>query len=226
MNGVAFAWIAPFQPPQLSPLEEFSAVAFVALKAIAEVGSGFMGVLTDALSSKGMSITAMRYAFYGIRIPFIYMKYFIHDAKHDTYIAIVANVLYLFSEIGHAAQWFHTLNLIDLGSISSALGKISILGSVGISPIDASLGIISGIASVLYTIDYIIKLSTGELNQQETIGVCFGLAASLVHIVAVIIFFASGGLLFSVTVGLTLVSVALYVAYWALQQYEIECLKS
>ena len=191
----------------------------VALNAIRAAGASFLEHFSEGLAACGdLSITTLRYAFYGARIPFIYLEYFVHDAVHDTTLAVMGNIMYLFGELGNFAQWLNHLDLIDLSSISSALGKIEILGSLGVCPIDAGLGIVSGIASVLYAIDYIMKLASGKLSDNEEVAVCFGLSASIVHIVALIVFFASGGTLFPLTVGLTLASVVLYVTYWALRE--------
>lgn len=190
-----------------------------ALTAIASVGTSFLDHISNALSACGnLGITTLRYAFYGARIPFIYLEYFVHDAIHDTALAIVGNIMYLFGELGNFAQWLNHLNLIDLSMISSALGKVGILGALGVCPIDAGLGIVSGIASVLYAVDYIMKLASGKLSDKEEVAVCFGLSSSIVHIVAIIIFFSSGGALFPITIGLTLASVALYITYWALRE--------
>lgn len=191
----------------------------VALNAIASFGATFLDHFSNGLEACGnLSVTTLRYAFYGARIPFIYLEYFVHDAVHDTSIAVIGNILYLFGELGHFAQWLNHLNLIDLSSISSALGKIELLGSLGVCPIDAGLGIVSGAASVLYAIDYIMELSSGKLSDKEEVAVGFGLSASIVHIIALVIFFSSGGTLFPLTVGLTLASVALYMTYWALRE--------
>lgn len=203
----------------VSNVPDKTSVFDVALSAIAAVGTSFLEHFSDGLAACGnLSITTLRYAFYGARIPFIYLEYFVHDAIHDTALAVIGNIMYLFGELGNFAQWLNHLNLIDLSSISSALGKVGVLGSLGVCPIDAGLGIISGIASVLYAIDYIMKLTSGKLSDNEEVAVCFGLSASIVHIVALIIFFASGGTLFPLTVGLTLASVALYMTYWALRE--------
>lgn len=191
----------------------------VALDAISATGKSFFGHLSDGLAACGnLSITTLRYAFYGARIPFIYLEYFVHDAVHDTAIATIGNIMYLFGELGNFAQWLNHLNLIDLSAISGALGKIEFLGSLGVCPIDACLGVVSGIASVLYAIDYIMELASGKLSDKEEVAVGFGLSASIVHILALVIFFASGGTLFPITVGLTLASVVLYVTYWALRE--------
>jgi hypothetical protein len=228
MHSVANAGVSPLFHSGIAFTNmnnAFGKVASVAMNAIAEAGSGFMGLISDAMASRDLTITTLRYGFYGVRIPFIYMEYFVHDAIDDSVLAIAGNIMYLFGELGNFAQWLYHFNLIDLGSISNALGKVGALSSLGVTPIDASLGIISGIASVLYTIDYIIKLSTEDHTTQEQVEIGFGLAASVVHIIAVVIFFASSGALFGVTVGLTLASVALYVIYWGLQRCEIEFLK-
>jgi hypothetical protein len=191
----------------------------VALDAIVAAGASFLEHVSGGLKACGnLSITTLRYAFYGARIPFIYLEYFVHDAVHDTALAVIGNILYLFAEIGNFAQWLNHLNLIDLSAISSALGKVGVFGALGVCPIDAGLGIVSGIASVFYAVDYIMKLASGKLSDKEEVAVCFGLSASVVHIIALIIFFSSGGTLFPLTIGLTLASVALYITYWALRE--------
>lgn len=191
----------------------------VALKAIAAAGASFLENFSSGLAACGnLSITTLRYAFYGARIPFIYLEYFVHDAVHDTALAVIGNVLYLFGELGNFAQWLNHLNLIDLSMISNAMGKVGVLGALGVCPIDAGLGIVSGIASVFYAVDYIVKLASGKLSDKEEVAVCFGLSASVVHVVAIIIFLSSGGTLFPLTIGLTLASVALYITYWALRE--------
>lgn len=218
---VAHAGICPTVPiiNGVSAVPDQSPLLDVALDAIATVGSTFFERFSEGLAACGnLSITTLRYAFYGARIPFIYLEYFVHDAMHDTAIAVTGNIMYLFGELGNFAQWLHHLELIDLSAISNALGKIEFLGSLGVSPIDAGLGIISGIASVLYVIDYIMELASGKLTDKEEVAVGFGLSASIVHIIALIVFFASGGSLFPLTVGLTLISVALYITYWALRE--------
>jgi hypothetical protein len=181
---------------------------------IQEVGSGIAT----------LTFTTLRYAFYAVRIPFIYLEYFVHDMVHDSAIAIVGNILYLFSELGFFFKWFDHLKIIDLSTVSSALGKFSVFNSFGICPIDAGLGIISGIASVCYSIDYITQLAKGNLSRQERIAVWFGLSSCIVHIVALTIFFGSGGGFFPVVLGLTAVSVILYMTYWFLHRYPIKCL--
>lgn len=195
-----------------------NSVSAVGIDAIQTVGSGFMAAVSEGLSAKNLTFSTIRHAFFGLRVPFIYLEYFVHDAVNDTPIALLGNILYLFGEVGLGAQWLAHLELIDLGFISSALGKSAFLSSLGISAIDGGLGIVSGIASVLYSVDYIIKLSTEDLGLQEKVGISFGLAASLVHVLALVIFFASAGVLFHVAMGLTLASVALYMTYWFLQR--------
>lgn len=197
----------------------------VALNAIASAGASFLEHFSHGLAACGnLSVTTLRYAFYGARIPFIYLEYFVHDAVHDTALAVIGNILYLFGELGNFVQWLHHLNLIDISAISSALGKVGVFGALGVCPIDAGLGIVSGIASAFYAVDYIMKLASGKLSDKEEVAVCFGLSASIVHIVALVIFFSSGGTLFPLTIGLTLASVALYITYWALREMPDESL--
>ena len=191
---------------------------------IAHVAEDIFDQVHTLLTSYQLNFTVLRYAFYGIRIPFIYLEYFVHDLIHDTPLAIVGNVLYLFSELGYLAKWFEHLNLLDLGHISVALGKSGFLSGLAHCPIDAGLSIISGVASVFYAIDYSIKLAKGNLPRQEKIAVWLGLTASLIHIVAIAIFCGSGSALFPVTLALTGVSVIFYVAYWVLHRYPIKCL--
>lgn len=191
---------------------------------IAELASTLFDQAQAFLSAHQLTFTALRYGFYGIRIPFIYLEYFVHEVIHDTPVAIIGNVLYLFSEIGYLTKWFEHLKLIDLGQISRFLGKSTFLSSISHCPIDAGLNIVSGVASLFYAVDYSVKLAKGNLPRQERIAVWFGLTASVVHMVAIIIFCASGSALFPVTLGLTAASVALYVVYWCLHRYPIKCL--
>lgn len=191
---------------------------------VTEVAAGVFEGIKVFFSSHQLTFTVLRYGFYGIRIPFIYLEYFVHDMVRDTGIAIAANVLYLFSEVGSLAKWLHHLKLIDLGKVSLTLGKSTVLTALAACPIDASLNIFSGIASVFYTIDFTIKLVKGDLSRQEKIATWLGLTSCVIHIVAIAVFFGSGGSLFTVSLGLTAVSVLFYIVYWFLHRYPIKCL--
>lgn len=191
---------------------------------IAQIASDLFNQIGAFLSAHQLTFTALRYGFYGMRIPFIYLEYFVHEMIHDTAIAIIGNILYLFSELGYLAKWFDHLKYIDLGQLSKAFGKSTFLSSLGGCPIDAGLNIISGIASVFYMVDYSIKLAKGNLPRQERIAVWLGLTSSIVHIVAIAVFLASGSAMFPVTLGLTAGSVFFYVLYWFLHRYPIKCL--
>lgn len=191
---------------------------------IAQAVSNLFSQAQTFLSTHQLTFTVIRYGFYGMRIPFIYLEYFVHDMIHDTPVAIIGNVLYLFCEIGYLGKWFEHLNLINLGKISAFLGKSSFLSSLSSCPIGAGLNIISGIASVFFAVNYSIKLAKGNLPRQQRIAIWFGLTASVVHIVAIAVFLTSGSSLFPVTLGLTGISVAFYIVYWFLHRYPIKCL--
>lgn len=195
-----------------------------ALAAIATVGSDFLSSIKNFFDISGFGIVQARYMLYAVRIPFIYFEYFVHDAVSDTSIGIIGNLLYFFVEVGGFTRWLDYLNLIDLSSVSAAFGQCSFLNSFGVCPIDAALGMVAGIASFFYSIEYIRRLCQDPLSKQEVVANCLGLVASTIHIIAVIIFFSSGGVLLPVTVGVTLLSSAIYVVYWALCRYPLKCL--
>lgn len=226
MNGVSFSgWHSPSISPVAQNGDGSTKVLQVANAAIEVAGASFGEMVSGGLSSVNLSFSSLRHVFFGLRIPFIYMEYLIHDTVKDSALKLSGYVLYLFGEIGLGAQWLHRIGLIDLSRISAAIGSIGTLGSMGVSALDAGLGIISGIASVLFSIDYIYQLCTKDLSKQEKLVVGLGLASCLVHILALVIFFASGGALFAVALGLTLLSCVVYMVHWYFERYPLECLK-
>lgn len=216
MQVVATPTLVSFNSVIASVGSGLSKVVQVATPAIDSVGASFGELFVKFLDGLNLGFSSIRHGFFGMRIPFIYMEYFVHDAAKDTALKLSGYILYLFGEIGLGAQWLHHLGLLDLSQISAAIGNIGVLGSLGVSSLDAGLGIISGIASVLFSIDYVIKLCQDNLSTLEVVKIGFGLVSCLVHILAIAIFFASLGALFEVAVGLTLFSCALYIVHWSL----------
>ena len=144
--------------------------------------------LHQAFSNIPFSIIGLGYRV--VKMPFSYLLYIAHGMRQDGPEAIIGNFLTYFADIGRFYQFLDALKVIDLEKIALDLGKTRFIGALANISLGSVVNGLTGFASAFFGMDAVIRLSKGNLTRLETVATWIDLAASVMQIAFVILFFA------------------------------------
>jgi hypothetical protein len=142
----------------------------------------------EAFSNISFSLVGLGYRV--VKMPFSYVLYIVHGMRQDGPAAIIGNILTYCADIGRFYQFLDALKVIDLEKIGAQMGKTRFIGAMAHISLGSVVNGLTGFASAFFGMDAIIRLSKGNLTRLETIATWIDLAASVMQIAFVILFFA------------------------------------
>lgn len=168
-----------------------SAIAAAPAATVPQSGFKAWEVIKQIFQEKNLNWTILGHAFFAVRIPLVYLDYFINHLKNDSPAGVAGSVLNFFSDIGSAIQWFTHLKIFDAAKVSAALGKIRCIGSLLTKiPFGSVVNTLFGFANIFYSIDAVIKLSKGNLDKKGRISAWLDLVTTIMQVVIFILFLA------------------------------------
>lgn len=171
-------------------------------------------IFKQTIQEKNFNGTILGHAFFALRLPLMYLDYFINPNKNDSVSKTVGSLLNFLSDIGSTLEWFSFLKIVDAAKVSQALGKIRFIGKFLVKiPLNSVISTLFGFANIFYSIDGVIKLSKGNLNKRETISTWLDLAVAVMQVVLFILFVA--GCVSVAVSALTVIAVLMAVSAWS-----------